>query len=168
MREALKDLLHMLGVGYVLGPYETCRWAVTDEKAGGRTMDAEVRMDPDAGELEAEIQMMYENPSSGQPPFEQLFWLKAVPHQLDAWDIQALRIHGEDKVGSVYNWEEKCCHVMRRVSETLAHDEIPDFDAIVDQEMNARERFADQVGGGSKSPKIKPAEILNMKKGMGF
>ena len=168
MRKSLQELLQMLGVSYVLGPYETCRWTVADDSAGGRTMDSEVRMDPDAVELEAEIQIMYDNPQSGQPPFEQLLWLKAFPHQHNAWDIEALRIHGEDKIGSVYNWEEKGCNVIRRVSETLAQDEIPDFDSIVDEEMNKRERFADQIGGGSKSPKIKGAELLNMRKGMGF
>ena len=168
MRKNLKDLLQMLGVGYVLGPYETCRWTVADESAGGRTMDAEVRMDPEREELEAEIQMMYDAPPSGQPPCEQLFWLKALPHKTDAWDVDALRIHGEDKLGSVYNWEEKGCNVMRRVAEALGRDEIPDFECIVEEEMNKHERFADQVGGGSKSPKIKGAELLNMKKGMGF
>ena len=158
----------MLGVGYVLGAYETCRWTAADDNVGGRTMDAEARMDPDAAELEAEIQMMYDAPQAGQPPFEQLLWLRAVPYQHDAWDIQALRIYAEDKVGSVYNWQEKCCNVMRRVSETLSRGEIPDFETIVEEEMHTRERFADQIGGGSKSPRVKGTELINMRKGMGF
>ena len=50
----------------------------------------------------------------------------------------------------------------------LQSEEIPDIDALIEEAFYGKERFYDQrSGGGAKAPKIKPGQLLNMKKGGG-
>lgn len=168
MRDTLNELMEKLGVTYVLSPYETCPWSAYDS-VKGLTCSAEVRMNPDGDEIEAEIQMLYEDPEPGKPSVNQVLWLKATPFIQSKWCVSNLRIKGKVEVGSTYNWEEKCCNLFRACVNELNLGNIPDFDALVEREMRDKERFGDQRGGGSgKSPKIRPAQLLDMKKGQGF
>lgn len=167
MRLTFTELLQKLGVGYTLEAYGTCPWSATDFDLE-KTCSAEVRMNESADELEAEIQIFYDNPPAGKPGIEQILWLRAKPHVEDKWDVCALRIKQEDWVGKVYNWEEKSCNFFRAVVTELEQGTIPDIDALLEREMKEKEKFGGSRGGnGGKSPKIRPEQILNMK-GQGF
>jgi hypothetical protein len=166
-RVELKDLLEKMGVGYPLGPYETCPWSAYDP-ASGATCSAEVRMGGDGDEVEAEIQMMYDTPPEGKLPMEQVCTLHCAPAGDNMWEVGQLRIRGEVYGEGIYNWQEKACNFIRAVAQALALGEVPDIDALIEEEFHGGERFADQQGGGGKSPKIKPAALLNIKKGTGF
>lgn len=166
MRLPLSEFLQKLGVGYVLGSYETCPWSASDNTLG-KTCSAEVRMNPDASEIEAELQIFYEIPEAGKPSIEQILWLKAIPHQ-EKWDVTDLRIKREDWRGRMYGWEEKCCNFFRACVIELEQGRIPDIEALLEKEMKDNERFGGGRGGGGKSPRIKPAQLLQMKQSNGM
>lgn len=166
MRYVLSEFLQKLGVSYVLGSYETCPWSASDF-AAEKTCSAEVRMNPDGNEIEAEIQIFYDTPEAGKPPVEQILWLKAIPHQ-DKWEVTDLRIRREDWRGKLYGWEDKCCNFFRACVMELEQGRIPDFDALLEKEMKDNERFGGGRGGAGKSPKIKPAQLLQMKQSNGM
>jgi hypothetical protein len=162
-----KDLMDKLGVGYELGPYETCPFSALDSE-GGRTCSAEARMDPDGVELEAEIQMVYDSPPDGKPPMEQICLIKAKPIAGEEY-IVTLRIKGEPFGDKIYNWQEKSLNFFRAVVQELQAGTIPDIDELIDREFHNRERMGSQrQGGGGKAPKMKGGQLLGMKKGGSF
>lgn len=168
MRETLQELLEDLGVGYILGPYQTQPWSHMDVEKG-ITCSAEVRMNPDGNELEAEIQIMYDAPPEGKPPVEQVLWLHAMPHKDNKWDVFHLKFYNQDKKNSIYGWESKCCKLFHACVNKINAGSIPNFDELMEEHFKEDERFGGRKGGGSgKSPKIRPAQLLDMKKGAGF
>ncbi len=168
MRATLPDLLHNLGVSHTMSSYETYPWSVTDNETG-QTCSAEVRMGPDGDDLEAEVQILYDNPPAGEASAQQWMWLRATPHTQDQWIISNLRIKNENWNNTVYEWEGKSVALFRAIINDIQRGMIPDFEELLEREMRASERFADQRGGGSgKSPKIRAAQLLDMKKGQGF
>lgn len=172
MRASLPDLLYSLGVNHVMTSYETFPWSCTDSTSG-QTCSAEVRMGPDGQDIEAEIQIVFDNPPEGSPAIMQWLWLRATPHSnsqpQENWSVTHLRIKNEDWNNKVYDWETKSIGLFRAVIISIDRGLIPDFDDLVEKEMRAKERFGDQRGGGAgKSPKIRAAQLLDMKKGQGF
>lgn len=168
MRMRKKDLMDKLGVGYDLGAYDSCPWSCY-EPSSGRTCSAEVRMDADGLELEAEIQIMYDQPPAGKAPIERICLIQAKPASDSEWDIVSLHIRNESFGQDLHNWQEKACNFFHAVVRELKTDIIPDIDELIDRELHDRERAGDQrQGGGGKNPKINAAQLLNMKKGGGF
>lgn len=168
MRLALKDLMDNLGVGYILSSYETCPWAAFDEDEG-ITCSAEVRMGSDADELEAEMQIMRDNPKGDEKALEQICWIMGKPAVGAKWDIKVARVKSEDKSETVHGWEEKSVSFFHACVQELKLGKIPDIDEIYEREMNKKEKFGDNSqGGGSKAPKIKPQQLLGMKGGGGM
>ncbi len=166
MRLPKKELLSKLGVSQELGPYETFPWSCYDSETG-QSCSAEVRMDPDGIELEAEVQMMYDEPPEGKLPMEQICVIRARPDRDDEWYVAAMTIRGEPVGDEIYNWQEKGCNFFNAVIQELQMDKIPDIDELLDREMHSRERMGDQrQGGGGKAPKIKTEQV--MKRGGGF
>lgn len=166
MQVGKKELMDRLGVGHELGPYETFPWSGYDPE-GGRTCSAEVRMNPDGDELEAEVQMMYDSPPPGAAPMEQIIFIKSSPNSEADWEIRFLRVRGEPLGDDIYNWQEKACNFFRAVAQELQSGTIPDIDELIDTCFHNRERFGDQrQGGGGKSPKIRTEQLL--KKSGGF
>ncbi len=168
MRMSLRELSDKLGVGYVLSPYETCPWSVYDgDKA--MTCSAEVRMNPDGDEMEAELQMMYDTPVDGQPPVEQVFYALFKPAVTDGWDPVTIRLKGAGANAEIYNWDDKACGFFAACVQELKMGNVPDIDELIEREIHGGERFGDSSrGGGSKAPKIKPQKLLGMKQGRGF
>ncbi len=168
MREDLKILCDKLGVGYVLSPYETCPWSSYDASQG-ITASAEVRMNNDGDEIEAEIQFLYDSPEAGKPPVEQMCWIFCKPVANGKWSPTVLRIKGKDEAGTVYDWEIKGCNFFNACVQEIKLGNVPDIDDIAEKEMGGDERFRDaRRGGGSKAPKIKPQALLGLKNGRGF
>jgi hypothetical protein len=172
MRVTLPELMEKLGVPHVLSAYETWPYAAMDA-VNGKTCSAEVRMNPDGDEIEAEIQLVEDDDdeigSADSAGVQQIFWLIAAPFKEDKWAVKALKIRNQDWVGKIYAWEEKCCNLFRAVTAELSKGLMPDFDEIVEKEMKQKERFGDSRGGGAgKSPIIRPGQLLDIKKGAGF
>lgn len=168
MQVSLKDLMDKMGVGRELGPYETQPWSCYDGDKG-ITCSAEVRMGPDGNEIEAEAQMMYDTPPEGKAPMEQVCHIHALPAKDGQWGVTALRIRGEPFGEGIYDWESKCCDFFSALVQNLIMDEIPDIDELIDDAFHNNESFHDQDGGGGgKSPKIRPSQLLDIKKGKGF
>jgi len=168
MRVTVEELLNKMGVGYVLGPYQTAPWSAYDAE-NGKTCSAEVRMGSSSDEIEAEAQMMRDNPTETQPPMEQICYIRAAPLAGPQWGITTLRIKGEPFGKGIHNWEEKSCKFFSLLAQSLQMNEIPDIDDLIEEAFHGKERFHDQRGGGGgKSPKIRAGQVLGMKKGSGF
>jgi len=168
MRADLKQLMDKLGVGYVMAAYETCPWSTYDAEKG-ITCSAEVRMNNDGDEVEAELQLLFDTPESGKPPVEQSIFILCKPVIEGKWSPVSFRVRGDDETNCVYNWEEKCCNFFAACVQDIKMDTIPDIDAIMEREMAEHERFRGSRGGaGSKAPKIRPQQVLGMKNGRGF
>ena len=163
MRMALKELMEKLGVNRVLQPYETQPWLHYD--AGqGVTCSAEVRMGPGGDDVETEIQFLKDDTEGA----EQIMRMRIEPAVPNEWTTKLLWVKGEDFANKVYNWEEKGCNFFRAVIEALQMGELPDIDALIEKELDDDDGFGGGRRGriGRKSPKIKPAQLLGMKKGM--
>lgn len=167
MSALLSDILQKLGVQTVLSPYETCPWSVSD--AAGKTCSAEVRMNPDGDEIEAELQIFYDEPQAGQPSVEQILWLKGTPQTKDKWAIDQVRLKRDDVTTKIYAADEKASAFFRACVVELEQGKMPDIEALIEREMNKTERTSGSRGsGGGKSPKIRPQQVLDMKQGKGF
>lgn len=165
MRVPLNEMMDKLGVGYTLSPYETCPWAASDIM-GGTTFSGEVRMSPDGDDIECELQLLNDSAEPGTPSVEQLLWMQIAPFTGNVWTVKNLRVRGESWNSKVSNWEEKACNLFRACVNELALGNVPDFDELVDKEFLKKERYGDsRGGGGGKSPKIRPGQLLNMKTG---
>jgi hypothetical protein len=113
--------------------------------------------------------MLLDEPIPGKPSVDQVLWLKASPQIQNKWSITELRIKGENWVSKVFNWDEKSCNFFRACITELSLGNIPDIEALIERELKEKERYGDQRGSGSgKAPKIRPAQLLDMKKGQGF
>ena len=168
MRVPYKELMDALGVGYELSAYETCPWSAYDE-GQSLTCSAEVRMNNDGDEIEAEMQLMRDNPAEGENPIEQVFWLFAKPAIAGKWDVSSVKIRGNSEPDGTYNFEEKAVKFFHGCVQELKMGKIPDIDAILARELKNTERYGGGAGGGgSKSPKIKPQALMGMKGGRGF
>ena len=167
MRVPIKELMDKMGVGYVPGPYESVPWSAYDPEKG-ITCSAEVRMSADNNEIDGEIQLMYDTPLPGRAPVEHICAIKAQPQADGNWFISDFKIRGAAYGQDSYNWSEKACHFIRLVVNELLAGNIPHIDDLLEEAFHSREYFADQSGGGgSKSPKIRPEQMLNIK-GRGF
>ncbi len=185
MRETLDKLLEKLAVNYVLSPYETMPWSHYDEEKG-LTCSAEVRMGPGGDDIEAEIQFLHDEKdedeettsSSGDgdgddgasPNIingrEQILWMRVEPTAETLWSPNALRIKGKDYVNEFHDWDVKGCEFFSSCVQAILMGEIPDVDELIETNMQD-----DSWGGGGrrgkigrKSPKIKPAQLMGMKK----
>lgn len=156
-----------MGVGYVPGPYESCPWSHYDAERG-IYCNAETRMGMDSEELEAEIQIVYDEPPEGKNALEQAFYIKAVPVAGGSnWTIKTLLLQGKPLEEDVYNWEEKSCRFFKAVIEELQTGTIPDIEDLIDMIFHSNEHFYDQYGGGGgKAPKVKGDLSAIKRKGM--
>lgn len=171
MRLPLDKVMEKLGVGRMLSPYETQPWLLYDEEQG-ITCSAEVRMGPEKQDIEAEIQFLYDEKDdedddgeeSGGGP-EQIMLMRIKPVTEDKWSTCYLHVKKEDYENKIHEWEEKGCDFFRSCVESIQMGDLPDIDMLVDRELS------DSMFGGSsgkvgrKSPKIKPENLLGMKKG---
>lgn len=170
MRESLKSLLEKLSVARVLSAYETNPWFHFDEEKG-TTCSAEVRMGPDTDELEAEIQIVSEegdeDGGEGQAGgAEQIFYLRALPAGQEEWSVKAMKVKGEDYVNRFSGWDEKGCKFFSACVNTLQIGELPDFDTLIEEELQEDDQWGGGRRGkiGRKSPKADTAALLNMNK----
>ena len=171
MRLELPKFLEKLGVSHTLAPYETQPWFHYDEEKA-ITCSAEVRMDPGGDIIEAEIQFLHDEKDDEDDDEEgsaggrqQILWLRAQPVQ-NQWTLKELRIKDKDYVNEFHEWEEKGCDFFLSCVEAMNMGQLPDIDTLVEEKMKD-----DSWGGGGrrgkigrKSPKIKPASLLGMKK----
>jgi hypothetical protein len=172
MRVPLNKLLEKLGVGRVLMPYETQPWFLYDE-GKGITCSAEVRMGPGAEDAEAEIQFLKdetegEGGGGGDTSRQQIMRMRAVPVSEKEWSPKELWVKGEDYVNKIHNWEEKGCEFFRACIEAIQMGVLPEIDELIERELPDDDGFGGGRRGkiGRKSPKIKPAQLLGMKKGI--
>lgn len=168
MRAPLKEILDKLGVGYIMSAYETCPWSAYDEELDV-TCSAEVRMNSDGDEIEAEMQMMRDDPKGDEKPIEQIFSLLCVPVVGDKWEIKAVKIKGETNPDNMHDWISKAVNFFNACVQELKMGKVPDIEEILAREMKNTDRYSgNSSGGGSKAPKIKPQSLLGMKGGRGF
>jgi hypothetical protein len=168
MRADVKQVCDMLGVGYVLSPYDTCPWSAYDAEKGV-TATGIVSMNSEGNEIEAEIQFLYDKPEAGKPSFERMCLMTCRPITGGMWSAVSLEIKGKDEANSVYEWETKGCAFFAACVQEIKMGFIPDIDAIYEREMKKSEKFNDgRQGTTSKAPKIKPNALLGLKQGRGF
>ncbi|MBU6235562.1 MAG: hypothetical protein KGQ41_06935 [Alphaproteobacteria bacterium] len=162
MKLSMRDLMDRMGVGRNLSPYETQPWVHVDGTEG-ITASAEVRMNGDGDEIEAELQFLYDNPPAGKAPVEQIVWMKIKPQiRLQGlWATTDLWVKKENYANKVYGWEEKACNFFRACVRELKAERLPDIEMLISREFAAREVFGGGAGEGSnKSPQIKSNQLL--------
>ena len=96
----------------------------------------------------------------------QIMRMRAKPAD-GVWTPKELVVKGKDLTTKVHDWEEKSCTFFRACIEALQMSEIPNIDELIEKELDD----GDSAGGkrgriGRKAPKIKPAQLLGIKKGM--
>jgi hypothetical protein len=162
------QLMDKLGVGRDLSPYETCPWVHYDEDEG-INCSAEVRLEGDGQEAEAELQFVYDDPPEGTPTVEQICSITAKIKTDEKFEVVKLMIRREDKAESVYNWQEKSCNFFRACVREIKAGRIPDIDMLLERELSESGRVGDKWGdGSSKAPKINTATLMNDMKGKGM
>lgn len=167
MRVSLDELMDKLAVGRVLSPYETLPWSCYDGDKGV-TCSAEVRMSSDSDEVEAEVQLLYDEPPANGSMMEQICYIRAEPAQ-GLWAVKQLRVRGEPYGEKIYDWEGKSCDFFQGIVQSLQLNEIPDIDILLDEAFSGRERIGGGGrGGGGKKPKINSNALSGLKKGRGF
>lgn len=169
MKASFRELMDKLGIPHELSPYETYPFNVYDGTKGV-TCSAEARMGMSTDEVECEVQLMYDTPPADGASMQQVIWFSIKPTlNTSEWSTKDARLKNEPIDQSIYDWEEKCCSFFGALTRFLKMDQIPDIDELIEEEFHSRERFGGQYGGGGgKSPKIKPGQLLGMKKGQGF
>jgi hypothetical protein len=166
MRVTVAELMDRLGVGYMMGPYESRPWSFYDS-AKGVTVSAEVRMSSDSNEVEAEIQLMYDTPPAGKPSMEQTFSVFITPGMDGLWTVTRQAVRGVPYKQDLYDWEGKSCAFFKAVAECLQREEMPDIDKLLEQEYHNRDGGTATRGGasGSQKPKVSPGALLGIKQG---
>lgn len=178
MRVEIKELMEKLGVDHVLSAYETRPWVVYDANQG-ITCSAEVRMGPGEEDVQAEIQFLHDAKQEEEARaadetaalerhsgLQQILLMRILPTRDSKWVPVYLTIKGESYVNEVYNWEEKGCNFFRACIEAMQMGELPDIETLIDSELYDSGRGGGGKRGrvGRKSPKIKPAQLLGMKR----
>lgn len=181
MRVELKTLLEKLGVKRVLLAYETVPWFYEDEDIG-ISCSAEIRMGPASDYLEAEIQFMKDEDKTDDDetgdqtgkqqenslitqPVEQMFYMRAQPSIGNQWSPVSLKIKKEDYTNTIYDWEGKGCQFFQSAIQHINMQKLPEIDELVKRQMVDESKGKGGRGRiGRKSPKIKPASLLGMKK----
>lgn len=167
MRIALQELLEKLGVRHILSPYETQPWFFYEEDKG-LTCSAEVRMGPGSADLDAEIQVLKDEDSGEDGGREQIMIMRAKPTLQGLWAPQSLTVKGKEYTNEIHDWEGRGCSFFKACIQAMQMNQMPDFDELIKRELPDD----DWGGGGSrgkigrKAPKIKPAQLLGMKKPM--
>lgn len=166
MRVTIKELMEKLGLSYVPGPYETVP-SSSYNATRGVTCSAEIRMGMDSEEVDCEIQLLYDTPPEGKAGMEPICTLHAEPDSTGAWNLTSFRFRNAPFGADIYDWEEKACLFFLLCLQIVNDGDVPDFDELLDDAFHKRERYTDQAGGGGggKSPKIRPAALLNAKRG---
>lgn len=162
MKLSYRELMEKLGVGRPLSPYETQPWIHVDA-AEGITASAEVRVNGDGDEVEAELQFMYDNPPAGKQACEQIAWIKIKPQlRLQGmWATSDLWVKKENYANKMYGWEEKGCNFFRACVREIKAERLPDIELLISRELSTREVFGGGAGEGSnKSPQIKTNSLL--------
>lgn len=170
MRVSLRELLDTLGVGYEMGPYETCPWSVYDAEKT-LTCNAEVRMNEDGNALEAEIMLIHDTPQANGSALELVFRLFCKPAATAAvsqWEPYRMILKGEDKSGAFHDWDKKSCDFFSACVQELKMDKAPDIEELIKKHFSGDDDATMMRGGSSKAPKIKPQALLGMKGGRGF
>lgn len=81
------------------------------------------------------------------------------------WGAQALFVKKEDYENKIPDWEEKGCDFFSACVNSIQIGELPDIDLLIKKELKDG-NLGDQRGKiGRKSPKIKPENVMGMKKG---
>ena len=167
----LKKMLENLGVRHVMMAYETYPWVYYDEPTG-TTCSAEVRMGPDGDTFEVEVQFLKDDDDESESDDgrllsapQQKFFMRGKALKDETWAPTFASIEKEDYTNTVAEWEEKACGFFRACIQAMQMGQLPDIEALVKQE------FPDEWGGrggrgkiGRKSPKVKPGQLLGIKK----
>lgn len=173
MRVEYKEVMDRLGVGYILAPYETRPWFLYDAERG-ISCSAEVRIGPETSDVEAEIQFLYDDRESVSEEDEerptgtqQILLIRVLPFRDNLWTPKLMFLRGENFVNKIYDWEGKGCDFFRSCIAAVQMGELPDIEALIDEELS--EGGSGGRGGrkgrvGKKAPSIKPAALLGMKR----
>lgn len=97
----------------------------------------------------------------------QVMLMQILPFSAGEWSTKKLLIKAKNFENDFHGWEEKGCEFFRACIEAMQMGEIPDIEDMIETIL------ADSSWGGGrrgrigrKAPKIKPAALLGMKKGM--
>lgn len=165
MRIKFKELMTKLGVAHEMQPYETAPWSHYDDEKE-ITYSGEARMNTCGEECEAEFQIWHDTPPPGKTALDQVVYIQAKLHK-GMWEIDMVKIRGENYVNKFYDWDNKACNLFRALCQDVGMGQSPDVDALIKEHMRESKSGSQRGEGGSKSPRIRPEQLLEMKKGGG-
>jgi hypothetical protein len=161
MKVLLRELLDKLGVEQTLSPYDSMPWSAYDADKG-LTCSAEVRMNTDGTEIDAEMQLVYDNPPAGTPPVEQIMAMNFKQILNDKWSPTYLRVRKDQMDKKLYDWENKGCEFFITVCVFLTRGEMPDLDQLIERIFKPADNYrAGAAGGSGRKPSIKPEQLLD-------
>ncbi len=149
MRVEYKELMEKLGVGYELSPYETRPWFLYDEEKK-ITCSAEVRVGPNAEDVEIELQFLHDEDNDDENSdnlaeyagsntrTEQIILMRFTPSQEQIWTENLMFIRGEDYNNKIYNWGERGCEFFVSCIGALQMGELPDIDEMIESDLTDR------------------------------
>jgi len=96
---------------------------------------------------------------------QQIFLIRILPTRDGLWSPNLMLVKGEDFVNKIHDWEGRGCDFFRACIEALQMEELPDIEALIEQELEDSSRGGRGKRGkiGKKSPKVKPAALMGMK-----
>ena len=132
-------------------------------ESGGAAPPPAPEIDPFTGKpIEPEPPPVMDLLRPGKP--YQVLFMRILPMTEKEWTTKKLFVKGNDYENNFHGWEEKGCEFFRACIEAMQMSEIPDIEELIDSDGSWGGGRRGRVG--RKSPKIKPAALLGMKKGM--
>jgi hypothetical protein len=164
MKVLIRELMDKLGVEHVLNAYDSAPWSAYDATKG-LTCSAEVRMNTDGTEIDAEIQLVYDTPPAGTAPVEQIMAMHFRKILNDKWSPDTLRVRKDQMHSKLFDWESKGCEFFTTCCVFLTRGEIPDIDELIERIFKPADNYrAGAAGGSGRKPSIKPEQLLDPSK----
>jgi hypothetical protein len=161
MKATLREILDNLGVPETLEPYGSWPWSAYDADEG-LTCTAEVRMDGGGRTIEVDVQFIHDTPAAGTPSMEQVMFMPVELGMNGKWSPTLLRVQNELFSGKIFDWETKGCNFFSAIAGSLARNEIPDIETLIEKILNATDNYGTgTASGGSRKPSIRPEQLLD-------
>jgi hypothetical protein len=161
MKASLHEITDYLGLDHPPQPYDSYPWSAYDTEKS-LTCNAEARMDADGKIFEVEIQFIYDTPPAGGGSIEQIMYMKIDQQVNGKWAPALLRIKKDLMSGKIHDWEKKGCEFFTKICLSLARNEVPDIDDLIEKIFKAAENMGGgTAGGGSRKPMIRPEQLFD-------
>lgn len=138
----------------------------SEDEEGEEADTSEAGSDEDDGEEDEEGDSTLEELTPGRPL--QILIMRIVPSSQDMWETEKMYVKGENYENKLAGWDEKGGNFFRACVESIQMGELPNIDDLIERNLTEGGFWGKGKRGkvGRKSPTIKPAQLLGMKRDM--